>query len=271
MVFLLSRALRLPRRIRRTPSLLRRPGFDSLEARSLLTGPFTVEGPGVDPDDFRVTTFASGLNYPYSMQRLSDGSLLVATSRPNNPSSPSLWDSTGELVRLVDADRDGEADGPGTVLATGLPGTLTALRLAGDLVFATSSGGGSEQVTVLRAGATPGAPLTQVGIIDFHFPSGWWHTTYALAVRPTPGAAGRHDLFFNVGSQWNYDPTTQTVPVSGLIAADLNGDSIYKVTVDPSGATPVFSNLTQIATGLRNAAGIVIHPTTGDLYFADNG
>ena len=33
---------------------------------------------GVDPADFRVTTFASGLNYPYGMQQLSDGSLLVA-------------------------------------------------------------------------------------------------------------------------------------------------------------------------------------------------
>ena len=29
--------------------------------------------------------------------------------------------------------------------------------------------------------------------------------------------------------------------------------------------------MTQIATGLRNAAGIVVHPTTGDLYFEDNG
>src|SRR5262245_17722807 len=169
MVFLLSRVLSLPKRSRRYPSPRRRPGFDLLEARSLLTAPFTVGGPGVDPYDFRVTTFASGLNYPYSMQQLADGSLLVATSRPNNLASPSLWNSTGELVRLVDANQDGVADGPGTVLATGLPSTLTALRVAGDLVFATSSGAGSEQITVLRAGATPGAPLTQIGIIDFHF------------------------------------------------------------------------------------------------------
>src|SRR5262245_24442787 len=111
MNFSLSGALKPPNRGRRKPSLRRHPGFDSLEGRSLPTAPFTVGGPGVDPADFRVTTFASGLNYPYSMQQLSDGSLLVATSRPNNPSSPSLWDSTGELVRLVDADRDGEADG----------------------------------------------------------------------------------------------------------------------------------------------------------------
>ena len=211
MDFSLPCALRLPRRTRRKPRLGRRPEFDSLEVRDLLAAP-AVGGPSVDPADFRVTTFASGLNYPYSMQQLSDGSLLVATSRPINPSSPSYWNSTGELVRLVDADGNGEADGPGTVLATGLPGSLTSVRVAGNLVFATSSQEGSQRITVLRAGATPADPLTPVGSIDFDFPAGWWHTTYALAVRPTPGAAGRYDLFFNVGSQYNFEPTTHDRP-----------------------------------------------------------
>ena len=31
------------------------------------------------------------------------------------------------------------------------------------------------------------------------------------------------------------------------------------------------SNLTQIASGLRNPAGFAFHPKTGDFYFEDNG
>jgi len=42
--------------------------------------------------------------------------------------------------------------------------------------------------------------------------------------------------------------------------------------VTESGATtPTFSQPTQIASGLRNAAGIAFHPITHDLYFQDNG
>ena len=31
------------------------------------------------------------------------------------------------------------------------------------------------------------------------------------------------------------------------------------------------TNLTQVANGLRNPAGFAFHPSTGDLYFQDNG
>jgi hypothetical protein len=115
--------------------------LDVLEDRCLLSSvPFTIGGaPFVDPHDFRITTFATGLNFPYSMVQLSDGSLLLATSRP---AEGNLFDSTGELLRLVDADHDGVADGPGTVLFSGLPGVLTAIRQAGNLFFVTSSAGG---------------------------------------------------------------------------------------------------------------------------------
>ena len=37
------------------------------------------------------------------------------------------------------------------------------------------------------------------------------------------------------------------------------------------GAHPSLSDLTQVATGLRNAAGMAFQPATGDLYFQDNG
>src|SRR2546423_7377732 len=94
-----------------------------LEDRCLLDGnPFAVGGdPRVHPEDFRITVFAVGLNYPDSMQQLADGSILVGTSLPR---STSYYDSVGELLRLVDEDGDGMADGPGTILFTGLPGSI---------------------------------------------------------------------------------------------------------------------------------------------------
>ena len=43
----------------------RRPTFDCLEDRLVLTAPFAIGGdPIVHPADFRITTFAQGLNYP---------------------------------------------------------------------------------------------------------------------------------------------------------------------------------------------------------------
>lgn len=218
---------------------------------------------------FRVTTFASGLNFPTSMQRLNDGSILVGTS---DPVTGSIYNSTGTLLRFTDANNDGVADGPGQVAYTGLTGTVTSVRQAGELLFVTSSRPGNETISVLRMGATPADSLTSVGSIDFQFPSGSLHTTYALAVRESPTTPGAHEVFFNVGSRTNDTRTTTPIPVTGLVNADLNGDSIYRVTVTDSGSgAPSVSGLEQIATGLRNAAGITFDPLNGDLYFQDNG
>jgi hypothetical protein len=59
--------------------------------------------------------------------------------------------------------------------------------------------------------------------------------------------------------------------VSGLISGTVQGASIYRVIVTDSGDTPVVTNLTRIASGLRNAAGIAFRPATGDLYLTENG
>jgi glucose/arabinose dehydrogenase len=243
---------------------------EPLEDRYLLNGdPFAIGGdPRVHPEDFRITVFASGSNYPYSMVQLADGSLLVGTSRP---SGSNYYDSVGELIRLVDQDGDGVADGLGTVLFTGLPGAVTSVRQAGSLYFVTSVQPGSEGISVLRAGATPVDPLSWVGNLRFDFPSDWEHVSYALAVREDPDQPGDYDLFFNIGSQDNFAETTTRVPASGLLNGSLNGEAIYKVTVHDTGTTPIFYGLQQIATGLRNAAGMVIDPASGDLYFEDNG
>jgi glucose/arabinose dehydrogenase len=225
----------------------------------------------VHPADFRITTFATGLNYPHSMAQLPDGSILVSTSDP--VPGGNYYASTGTLLRSVDPRGDGVAGGPGQVLYSGLPGTLTALQTAGDLVFVTSSQTSSESIWVLRMGAAPSDPYSLVGSINFAFPTpSWEHTTFALVVRPTPGvSSGEYDLFFNVGSEYNDAPNTDTVGLSGLISGTLQGSSIYKVTVHDTGTSVSVTGLTQVAKGLRNAAGMAFDPTTGDLYFEDNG
>src|SRR5882724_13147554 len=75
--------------------------------RTSAAAPFTVQGPGVNPNDFRITTFASGLDFPLGMARLADGSLLVGVSQGAN-----FFNSTGKLVRFTDTNQDGIADGP---------------------------------------------------------------------------------------------------------------------------------------------------------------
>ena len=87
----------------------RRPVVDSLEDRTLLS-PFTVGGdPSVNPSDFRITTFASGLNYPDAMLTLSDGSMLVGVS--NAGGSTGYGNSSGKLLRFVDANGAVHRDG----------------------------------------------------------------------------------------------------------------------------------------------------------------
>src|SRR5436189_256744 len=77
------------------------------------TVPFTVQGPGVNPSDFRVTAFASGLSYPLGMLELSDGSILVTMDQ-----NPSFFSGSlpGKLIRFTDTDGNGIADDAGTVL-----------------------------------------------------------------------------------------------------------------------------------------------------------
>ena len=67
--------------------------------------------------------------------------------------------------------------------------------------------------------------------------------------------------------------TKKTATLSSDIGVrgTLRGDSVYRVTLTDRGGRVTGSNLTRIATGLRNAAGFAIHPETGDLYLQDNG
>jgi len=222
--------------------------------------------PRVDPGRFRSTVFATGLHFPYGMQPLADGSLLVATSRPHTIGG-SYFNSVGELVRLVDANRDGVADSPPRVVRTGLPGALTALTQAGKLVFVTSSQPGRERITILRRDRTPHG-YRVAGKLDFSFPASWWHTTYALAAR---AVGDKYRLLFNVGSSDNASQSDQTVTVSGVVSGALVGASIYELRLSFAGGRLRATGLRRVASGLRNAAGLALQPATGDLYLADNG
>jgi len=243
--------------------------FISLFAQTGSEGaPFTLRGPGVNTNDFRVTTFASNLSFPLGMARLADGSLLVAVNQGSD-----FFSAPGRIVRLVDADQDGVADGPPALLYSGLPSGQTSLRRGGNLLFVT--GQGSEKpIIVLRVGATPDAALSYAGQININYPA-WYHPHSALLIHDVPGTTNMFNLFFQLGSQHNYNPTTTNgsitnINITGAIGAIL-GDSIYRLTIIDRGTSVSASNLTHIARGLRNAAGFAFHPETGDFYFQDNG
>lgn len=221
----------------------------------------TLNSTAVDPSLFRVTTFISGLPLSNSIVMAADGSFLVAYS-------PGYSNAT--ISRFTDNNHDGIADDTGTVVYSSTAGPLTQLREGGKYYFAGEFG--SNTIRVLEPGATPGDTMTAVGGLEFSYPGGWLHPTIGMALRPTPGSAGSYDLVFNIGSQFNAQLSTNKVTVSGLgmTPVELDGDSLYMVTIDQTGASPVASNLRQVATGIRNVYGMGFHPVTGDFYFTDN-
>lgn len=223
-------------------------------------------GPGIDAGSLRVTTFATGLDFPNGIVALPDGSLLVAESAPEGGS---YFSSTGRLTRLTDADRDGSADDAGTTLADGLPGTLVGLARAGNLVLATTAQSGDEGILVFRRGKRWRDPLRQVAEIRLDV-TGFLHQSYGLAVRPHPGAAHRFDLLFNIGADGN-DSGGGVAHASGLVTGDLADSSIHLVTIGDDASGLLATPPVQIARGLRNAAAFVFEPGSGDLVIADNG
>jgi len=223
---------------------------------------FSIQGPNVNPADFEITTFADGLNYPVGMVELSDASILVGVT------DGSFSGSSGDLIRLADTNNDGVSDEQ-TVLYDNMPiGGITDVRVANDLVFVT---GQKKNVQVLRLGDETTDPLTRLGEIQIQYPSGgWWHPHSALLARSTSTEAV--ELFFQVGSDENVSVTERQVRFSGFGIQNerMNGDSIYRVTFTDTGNGLTATDLTQIATGLRNAAGLEFD-SEGNLYLQDNG
>jgi glucose/arabinose dehydrogenase len=211
-----------------------------------------------NPAHFRVTTFAQGLGYPYSMQRLSDGSIAVL-------SSPGF--GNGRILRFADADGNGIADGPGQQIYS-TSGALTGFAKVGDLYAVGNHH--QKTITLLKPGAGASDAMTPVGTFALSYPEPWTHSSMGLTARQTPGVPGSYDLIFNIGSRYDKAASDATVGISGLINGTLNGDSLYSVTLDLSGSTPVANNLHRVAAGIRNVAGMGFRPGTGDFYFADN-
>ena len=227
-------------------------GVLTLASLQLSTAGLIINSAAVNPSLFRVTQYASP-GAAYSMQRFADGSLAVL--------------SGSSILRFVDADSDGIADGPGTVIYQAAGTFLTGFVQLGDHYAVADRNSGA--ITLLRAGATPADTLTSVGAIDLAYPSGWFHPTAGMATRPTPGNAGSFDLVFNVGAQFNNVPSSDPVTVSGLINGLADGDALYMVTINLTGASPTASGLQRIATGIRNVAGMQF-AADGTFYFADN-
>jgi glucose/arabinose dehydrogenase len=127
----------------------------------------------------------------------------------------------------------------------------------------------------LRAGPSPGAPLTLVGRIIINYPGSWYHPNSALGIRKTPGQTNSYDLLFQLGSENNFAVTTHTATLTNDsipgATGTLPGDSVFMLTITDHGTNVTATNLTQLASGLRNPAGFAFQPTTGDLYFQDNG
>ena len=138
-------------------------------------------------------------------------------------------------------------------------------------------------ISVLQQGPTNTSPFILVGTITFSFPTpNWEHPLFALATRPTPSQSGNYDVFFNIGSRTNqtsdagnfgmYHATANaTGSITGFSNLALDPESIYMTTVSFDGTSAAFSTPVKVAAGLRNSAGIVFQPGTGDLYYADNG
>lgn len=229
--------------------------------------PFRVGGDSrVHPEDFVITEFAAGLDFPFGLAELPDGSLLVGVNAPATPNS-SFRESVGSLLRLVDVDGDGVADGPGVTLFESLPGPITSVRRSGSVVVVARSGG----ISVLRLGRTAADPLDFAGSLDLAFPRPWVHASVGTAVRTNPDDPETLDVVFNVGSRRNAEASGEVVGLGGLLAADLAPDSVYKVTLDPGDSKLEASGLVLLAVGLRNAFGLAFDPWTGDLWMADNG
>ena len=220
----------------------------------------------VAADDLAVTRYADGLNFPLGMAALDDGSLLVAVTN----GSAFFSSTTGSILRLHDSDGDGMAD-VRTVIRDDVPaGRLSALRRAGDLVFVTGQG---QPIVVYRlATAASGYTLTPIAQLVLEYPGGS-HRHSALAVRPAPGDPTAVDLFFQIGAAENDVHTDRPVAFSSTIGpgATLASESIHMVRFTTTGSSVQSAAPVLIAIGLRNAAGMAIHPATGDLYIAENG
>lgn len=179
------------------------------------------------PRGYRASLWAGGLGNTRVMAVAPDGSVYVSRR------------SEADIIRLVDADRDGRADGPPTVIVN-RPGLHGLTIHDGRLYFVTAR-------EVFRAPLRPDGGIGAVETLIDDLPDAGQHLNRTLAVGPD------NMLYISAGSTCNAcDESSQEN--ASLIRASLDGKTrrIW-------------------ASGLRNTIGFGWHPRTGELWGWDQG
>src|SRR6058998_691278 len=173
------------------------------------------------PRGFTVNLFAEGLNGVRYLA-LGPGGAVYA-SLPGG----------GQIVRLVDANRDGVADAPAQVVLSGLNAPF-GITFRGDTMYF------AEETAVKRLDPGAATPVTLVSDLP-----GGGHITRTIVFGPD------NALYLAVGSSCNLcdDP----LPRAAVTRYHLDGTGPHT-----------------FATGLRNSVGLAFHPTTGELWANNN-
>jgi glucose/arabinose dehydrogenase len=158
--------------------------------------------------------------------------------------------SGGAVLALRDTNRDGRSD----ERASFGRGGNTGLFLRGNDLYADHGS------YIARYHLTPGTllPATSIDTIVRGLPTGG-HGSRSIAIDPSD------NLFIGVGSASNICEGSQRDPCGELPARA----GVWKFTVNATGQP--FSSSARFATGIRNAVGLAIHPTTGLLYVTQHG
>ena len=179
------------------------------------------------PRGYRATVWATGLGNTRVMAVAPDGSVYVSRR------------SEADIVRLMDANRDGRADGPPTVIVN-RPGLHGLTIHDGMLYFMTAK-------EVFRAALRPDGGIGTIETLIDDLPDAGQHLNRTLAVGPD------NMLYISAGSTCNAcDESSQENAT--LIRASLDGKT-----------RRVW------ASGLRNTIGFGWHPRTGELWGWDQG
>jgi Raf kinase inhibitor-like YbhB/YbcL family protein len=179
------------------------------------------------PRGYRASVWASGLGNTRMLAVASDGSVYVSRR------------SEADIIRLVDADRDGRAEGSPQVIVN-RPGLHGLTIHDGMLYFMTAK-------EVFRAPLRPDGGIGAVETLIDDLPDAGQHLNRTLAVGPDGM------LYISSGSTCNAcDESSQ------------ENATLLRSTVDGKSRTVW-------ASGLRNTIGFGWHPRTGELWGWDQG
>lgn len=222
------------------------------------------------PTGLQISEFATGLNFPTSLVQLPDASILVAATAPTGASDfTNFYFGSGQLARFSES---GSPVGVNPVLS-GLPGPVTSVRTLGNLVAVATAGDGtfpglaSADISFFSMGTTP---YSLVGSLHFSYPITDAAVSLTMATRSIPGSPGQFELVFGLQAGNTTGASVGAVTMSALVSAALPAGALYRMVVDTTSGSPVVQAPVQIASGLRNAGGILIDPD-GNVYFNDNG